>query len=62
MPLPSETHPKAVSAKTTEELEMRMLAINLEQHGRVSWISIYFDGKNHIAWYYPITNHGGGLF
>ena len=45
-----------------EELEKKMLFVCLSEGGRVAWESIYFDGKNHVAWYYQITNHGAGIF
>lgn len=55
--------PKSISAKTREALEKLMLDIQLTEGGKVAWVAIYFDTKleEHIAWYLPLRNLGGGL-
>ena len=58
---PSLLVPIAVTAKTTKELSMKMLEVQSAEGGKVSIVSIYWDGANHICWYLPLRNLGGGL-
>jgi hypothetical protein len=55
--------PISVAAKTREELTKTLLRIQAQAGGKVSVISIYYDPdkKEHICWYYPLRNLGGGV-
>lgn len=55
--------PISVAAPTREALTKLMLAVQSREGGKVSVITIYFDSvKNeHVCWYYPLRNLGGGL-
>lgn len=56
--------PKAITADTPAALSAQLIRIQADEGGRVAVISIYFDTKSgqHVLWYYPIRNLGGGLF
>jgi hypothetical protein len=60
--LPSESAPLFITAKTADELRKKMVRVCIERSALVKFFSIYFDGKNHIAWYHPPIYQGGGLF
>lgn len=53
--------PLAVIAKTPQELSKAILKVQAELGGKVSIVSIYWDGTNHVCWYLPLRNLGGGL-
>ena len=57
----SEYIPLSLADQTREGLTKKLLVLQAEQGGKVSIISIYYDGRNHVCWYYPLRNLGGGI-
>jgi len=50
--------PLAISAKTVNELNKKIAKFQHEQGGKCAILTIYWDGKSHICWIYPLTNLG----
>lgn len=57
----SKYFPVFLSAKTAAELQKMIMDVQLKNNGKVSIITIYYDGRNHVCWYYPLTNKPGGV-
>lgn len=58
MALASNQVPLAITAKTTQELSSAVARLQAQAGGKVSIITIYWDGKNHVLWYYPLKGYG----
>jgi hypothetical protein len=48
--------PNYVKAKTEDGLRKKMLEVNLKKGAFHKFFSVYFDGKNHIAWFVEEKN------
>jgi len=59
---PAEHFPLALKAKTTEALQKTFASLQMQSGGRLQVVTIYFDGSNHVLWYYPLESHHGSVF
>jgi len=60
MSSPSTFVPLSVAAKTRADLSQALLQIQIQQGGKVSIITIYYDDlkREHVCWYYPLRSLG----
>ncbi len=54
----SDNAPIALSDKTTEGLRKKILAVQLADGAQYEVISIYWDGKSHVAWVMAPSSRG----
>jgi len=49
--------PYSVAATTREGLSRLILGLQTAQGGaKIQIISIYWDGRNHVCWYFPLRD------
>lgn len=59
--MPSQYVPIALMAKTPKELSRKILIFQAKQGGKCSIAAMYWDGKNHVCWIYPLRSLGAAL-
>jgi hypothetical protein len=48
----SNVSPDFRKAKTEEELRFELLKLQNELGGEVQYLSVYFNGTDHVAWFF----------
>lgn len=48
--------PKAITATTVKMLHRKIRKLQLDTMSEYRFISFYFDGKEHVAWYYTLLD------
>lgn len=63
MSQPAKSVPLSISSKDRGELSTQLLKIQAQAGAKVKVIAIYFDTEKgeHVLWYFPYKNFGGGV-
>jgi len=54
----SKFAPQQAKAETSEDLQNMLLKLQAATGQQLGMITIYYDGKNHVAWFYTSKPRG----